>query len=65
MKFFAMFLRAWDAFSMNKFAFSINNFFEAFFKGEIALKFPNLKFKIRSYLLIKGSLALFDVICGF
>ena len=48
MKFLTTFLGAWDAFSMNKFAFSINNFFELFSPGEIALKFPNLKFKIRS-----------------
>ena len=48
MKFFTTFLGAWDAFSINQFAFSINSFFEPFSPGEIALKFPNLKFKIRS-----------------
>ena len=48
MKFFITFLRAWNAFSIKKFTFSINIFFEPFSRGEIALKFPNLKFKICS-----------------
>ena len=55
MKIFTTFLGAWDAFSTNKFAFSINNFFSRFTRGKELLNFRIMKFNICSYLMIKGS----------